>query len=616
MRKQLLMLICACLLLAGCQDKPEQIPPTDSPIVETAPTESNLPLLEQGTVLEESSNLRYIPNSVVESMVAPEMRLFGNGLLLTDLLDNQLVLKHISLEDGALVQECTISAGSETKLYIGSGEIALCDRESGSVTVLSDTFQPLRSFDLPPAGDDWYLNSELDTLYVFYADRGLLARKLQSGEEIWLVEHGYAVTAVGSGTGYVLFKYTDRADQKTYTRCLNLSSATMETIPVDDPISGGIRHSDTWLLESSELYGCYLLVQGESAHSFDWMDSPVRLLSLRRHLLMTDASGRNLTLYDTDGAFLSRCSLPISSNAVLSGDFVWSGYWQGYFFTDFMDSTCRLMFWDTKADTEGEDLQLSSPGQVQQIQTVVEQQLYDRAEELSQRFGVDIRIGETCSMDYTHFDTYPMTDPVFIRSALDILEQTLSQYPEGFFHQLQYGSIESIRIELVGGLTAKEGVVTHPSSVGAFAQEQNSFYIIVLDGFLFQPSTLYHEFSHIIDARLEWDALLREDALFSEEAWLALQPEGFRYAMSYMEMPEDVRSHMDSGYFLSDYALTYPTEDRAVLMAEAMGNYAWSFEPGSGTEAKLRYYADCIRDCFDTTLWPETTCWEQVLKQN
>ena len=130
---------------------------------------------------------------------------------------------------------------------------------------------------------------------------------------------------------------------------------------------------------------------------------------------------------------------------------------------------------------------------------------------------------------------------------------------------------------------------------------------------MFQPSTLYHEFSHIIDARLAWDAHLRENALFSEETWLALQPEGFRYAMSYTEMPEDMLSFMDSGYFLSDYGLTYPTEDRAVLMADAMENYAWSFEPGTGTQAKLRYYASCIRDCFDTTGWPEKTCWEQVL---
>ena len=37
------------------------------------------------------------------------------------------------------------------------------------------------------------------------------------------------------------------------------------------------------------------------------------------------------------------------------------------------------------------------------------------------------------------------------------------------------------------------------------------------------------------------------------------------------------------------------------------------FEPGSGLRAKLEYYAECIRDCFDTEGWPEVLPWEQVL---
>ena len=37
MKKQLLMLLCACLLLSGCQDAPTLIPPTDPPVVETTP---------------------------------------------------------------------------------------------------------------------------------------------------------------------------------------------------------------------------------------------------------------------------------------------------------------------------------------------------------------------------------------------------------------------------------------------------------------------------------------------------------------------------------------------------------------------------------------------------
>ena len=614
MKRKLAGLLCVCILFSGCGNGSSQPLQTESPTVESLPAQTPLPLLQQGFAMEESGNLLYIPNAAVESMTTPEVRLFGNGLLLCECSGNELVLKHISLEDGALVKETSVPACPGTKLFIGNGEIGLCDRESGLISVLDEDFRLLRTYDVPREGDDWYLNSELDTLYMFFFDKGLQTRNLETGKTGWLVDNGIQVEAKGSGTGYVLFRYTDRGDQKTYTRCLNLSAATLETLPIDGPISAGIRQGETWLLRSGEADGAYTVVESESANCFMWADSPVRLLSPRRHLLVADASGRNLTLYETDGSFLSQCALPQNSNGVVGMDFVWSGFWQGYFFTDFVDSSCRLMFWNASEQAEGENLLMSPPEQTQQSQPVLEQQLYERAEELSARYGVDIRIAEQCSADYSHYSTYPLTDPIFVRSALDVLEETLNRYPEGFFHQLPYGDIQSIRIELVGGLTARDGVDTHPVSVGAFTQDMDSYYVIVLDGFLLQSQTLFHEFSHIIDARLEWDSMIREDALYSEDAWLALQPEGFRYAMTYTGIPAELLPFMESGYFITEYSLTYPTEDRAVLLESAMKNFTWDFEPGSGTRAKLQYYADCIRDCFDTEGWPETTLWEQVLK--
>ena len=613
MKRKLVGLLCVCMLFSGCGSGSSMPLQTESPTVESLPTQIHLPLLEQGIPLEESSNLLYIPNAAVESMTAPEMRLFGNGLLLSECIENTLVLNHISLENGTLVKSASVSAASGTKLYIGSGEIGLCDRESGLISVLDEDFHLRRTYEVSQEGDDWYLNSELDTLYVFYYDRGLLARNLETGAELWLVDNGLRVASKGSRSTYVIFEYTDRADQKTYTRCLNLSTATLETLPIGGVITAGIRQGETWLLQSGEAEGFYTVIKSESANCFTWADSPARLLSQKRHLLVADSSGRNLTLYETDGSFLSQCALPQNSNAVVGSDFIWSGYWEGYFFTDFIDSSCRLMFWDVSAATEGEDLQMSPPEQTQQSQPVLESSLYERAAQLSQRFGVDIRIAEQCSLDYSHYDAYALTDPTFIRSALDILEEGLSKYPDGFFLQLPYGSIESIRIELVGGLMLKSDVTTHTDDAGAFAQDRGSYYGIVLNGFLMSEKTLHHEFSHIIDSRLEWDSMIREDALYDEDTWLLLQPEGFYYAMSYTEIPEELLHFLESRYFITEYALTYPTEDRARLMESAMGNFTWDFEPGSGTRMKLQYYADCIRDCFDTEGWPEKTCWEQVL---
>lgn len=504
MKKKLLGLLCACLLLSGCRSSASQPMPTDTPVTEAPPTEiqtepSRLPLPEQGITLGEHQNLLYIPNQTVEDMVSPEVRLLGHGLLLSECVEGKLVLKHISLEDGALISEGSVAAASGAKLYIGSGEIGICDRALGQISILDEQFSPLRAYDVPGEGDDWYLNSELDTLYIFFSDRGLLARNLVTKEDLWLVDNGFRVTPIGSANGYVIFEYTDRADQKTYTRCLNLSMATLETLPIGSAVSGGTRLGETWLIQRSGDDGSHALVKNDASHSFCWTDSAVRLLSPKRHLLATDASGRNLTLFDSDGSFISQCVLPLSSHAVVGSDLVWSGYWEGYFFTDFMDSSCHLMFWDVNADCEGENLQMLPLRESQQSQMVVEASLYERAAQLSQRFGVEICIAEQCSLDYSHYDSYALTDPTFIRSALDILEESLSKYPEGFFQQLTYGSIESIRIELVGGLMLKSDVTTHTDDAGAFAQDMGGYYRIVLNGFLMseKPCTMSFPISSI-----------------------------------------------------------------------------------------------------------------------
>ena len=39
-----------------------------------------------------------------------------------------------------------------------------------------------------------------------------------------------------------------------------------------------------------------------------------------------------------------------------------------------------------------------------------------------------------------------------------------------------------------------------------------------------------------------------------------------------------------------------------------------TFEVHPGLVGKLRYYSQCIRDCFDTTGWPEVTVWEECIQ--
>lgn len=630
MKRFLTLLLVLHLLLTGCYAELKNPPnqetvafagesdtttgPESSTEITLPQEQLGVPLLDQAEVIGENGNLLYIPNPHVESMACPEIRLYGNGLLLYEhTTDGLLHLKRISLEDGCLLAEASYPMSPSAQVQVGSGFIGICDSGSGKVLILNDSLEMETTYSVPGEGENWCLNQALETLYIFFPEEGLLSRDLATGQTQWLLDNAAMVQPIGIETGYALLSYTDRTDQKTYNRCLNLYAASLETIPVDGFISSGIRSGEHWLLRQNIASREYILISQNTASTFVWPEGLVELLSGRRHILITDGTYRNLYLYDLNGKFLSQCALLQNDYASVGTDLVWSGYWQGYFFRDTYDNAAHLMFWDTDIPQEGEDLSIVPMGTVLPPEPVMEKELYQRAKDLSQRFGLDIRIAEQCSLEYSHYEGGVLADPYFVQEALDILEQAFSGYPEGFFRQLHYGNLQQIRIELVANLRGKENMDTHPTSIGGFAQSTSDNHLIVFDGFSICAETVYHELSHIIDKRLEWDALMRSEALFSEETWLSLQPEGFRYAESYIDIPDALQVFENSGYFVSSYAMTFPTEDRATLMSLAMSDdTVLSCNPGM--IEKMRYYAACIRDCFDTEGWSETTIWEKGLK--
>ena len=67
---------------------------------------------------------------------------------------------------------------------------------------------------------------------------------------------------------------------------------------------------------------------------------------------------------------------------------------------------------------------------------------------------------------------------------------------------------------------------------------------------------------------------------------------------------------------MDTYSRTFPTEDRARVLENAMAGWDWYFRDGQHAplREKLTYYAACIRDAFDTTGWPDVTLWEKPLQ--
>lgn len=333
------------------------------------------------------------------------------------------------------------------------------------------------------------------------------------------------------------------------------------------------------------------------------------LLDPMGHLLLTGLDG-TLSLYDSKGIFLSTCALP--GRYVQS--IVWTEELGGYLLLVNDGEGCnRLLFWDIRANTNGENLQTQSLADLQAAPDGMsaDASLYERAQSLSDHFGIEIRIADQCETEFTYFSCYPVSDYGPVSAGLDLLEDALSVFPEGFFRQLIYGHIDRVQFQLVGGLAATNGF-GGDMSYAAFTDANGSVCKIVLDIYSLSKNTVWHELSHAIDGRLAWDATYRDEALFTEEGWSALNPDGFTYTGEYGSLGTNIQPEWYS-YFIDDYSMINATEDRARIFEYAVEDSGTLFRDAPGLIAKLQYYSDCIRDCFDTALWPEITAWEAPL---
>lgn len=577
-------------------------------------------LMDTRVPLGDGGNLWYIPNTTTEEMEYPYLYAMGEDLLLQSYVNDEescptsVILKRISLTDGTLLAQTEVPCSGSVMIQTSDDSVSLADPSGGIVTILNEQLSETARYQINGKNCSWRLSTDQKTLFCFDEEAGIYAVDLTSKTERDILSNAIHTTICKDTPEYVVFSYVDSKSQMYHGASLNLKTGTVEEAPLEGELySDSVRQGDSWILSGSFLDGSdYILhtSKWEKVLTRDERNNMLMFVPSNR-LLTDDLTNQTLTLYDSEGAFLSDCTLPKDEERYLSLNFVWSEYWNGYFFLQLSDDGGRLLFWDTKMESIGSDLPLQDkPETTVQGGVSTETALYTRAAQLSERFDVDIRIADQCRLNYDGCIAREDNDTASITNALDVLEETLASYPKGFFKQIPHGSISFVRIELVADFEMTDD---RPVIDGITFDETN-YCLIVLDTQKINAELLYHEVSHVIDKRLAWDAFCRSDALYSEDAWLALQPEGFDYGYSYMEISGELNSYAESGYFTEQYAMTFPTEDRATVLAAAIAGSS-DFPQDSPLWKKLDFYCRCIRDCFYTTNWPAETCWESALHQ-
>ncbi len=594
--------------------------PISTEITEAASADDSasdrLTFLDNKKNIGSNSNAWYVDNEAINSMTYPDIIVVGDYLVAYYIQytceDSGFIdINVISLVDGSVTASKQIPCSSYIRLQTGSSQIALCDINYSQITIYDTSLNITKQYTITDDYSDYCLSTDMTMLYgIDYSDN-INCTVLSTGEAVPFNLDGMNIYFSDITDSSALLCYVDKTTQLNCNRLLDLTTGELSELPVSNVYYCRYA-SGSWLTAKDSSFGYYIYTFTDSNNKssvIEWDGNSFNFSHDGSGFIGTDTDNHSLYLYNTAGSFMSGVSMPDSAH--IGSQVVWSDMWNGYFFIsyDSDDSeTGRLSFWDPSVTVSGTDLNMKETESADYSKD--SSGLYEKAKSIGDKYDVDIRIMDQCQLDYgIYYSSDIYTDPDGISAFLDMLDMTLSKYPDGFFRQLRYGSIQQIQIELVQNLVPKDGSGVG-STAAAFTQEQSDYYLMVCDADFVGPSVIYHETTHIIDNRLAWDTSIRDDALFNEDTWASLNPAGDTYSYSYDDWASNTIGSSSVGYYIYEYSLTFPTEDRATMMEYAMSGELNDREYWSGILKKLEYYSNCIRDCFDTDGWPEKTAWE------
>lgn len=616
----------ALLLLASCKGEPAPAPvpePSAAPAVTEAPAAPKL--FDGSEPSEECAGLVTLADVFGETGMTPELYPLGEDLLCADTVETAdgrclVRLKLISSETGLPLAEDELSCGWLNYVYSAGKTFVIVDPEASAAYVY-DSSLTRRECTLNTAGEYANYFTDPDARYLYsasYLCDSITVTDLETGETDKIALDGTEIVLSCVSGNTACLRYTGAPDGGDRYCALDLPTKKFTPLDYDGLYFIEDFRDGTVLAEIGAAYDTYR-IDGPGGSCVFCAEAVNVSLGGDSGLIVVrsfDESGEEprivCSAYLRDGAFVS--SFDADCTRYLSAVPVYSPKYKGFFFFagDYLPDSNRLLFWDCSARGEGEDLEMTPYSEfLPEPGNAVAAKLYVRADKMAELYGFELLIADRTETEYDDFYAERCTDYWKISSALDQLELALANYPEGYFSLLTHDDIQKIRIHLTGKLSSRSAE-EFGGNYQAFVQYTGGCYTLVMDvsGDTAIMNSFCHEFSHMTDSKLESDAWEREDALFSEEDWCALNPPGFVYTWAYTGTEEENAGY--DGWFIDGYAQSFPTEDRARIMEYAVC-FPWTFDGNRRLLSKLDYYSRCIREALDTGDWPETLPWEKPL---
>lgn len=608
MKRFLPWLLVLVFLMEGCQKPEIQQHEVTSPEETTAEVRTVMAEQEKNREL-----IREIPCKSVESAVAPCVEPMGENLLVwyMEASGTEGARLHMTLlegTEGKELEKCAVEVSYDAMPQVLDNGVAIWDPDPERVMVFDGDLELTNVYTLGKIDGGGYADPQGKNLYVLDWDRGIYEIEMETGKETPILPSIRRLKVYGCQNHMVFLGGEDLESGRHMDGALDLSTGAVTRCPFSRCL-GGLSGADGLWLGNQGSESC--IGAGKHPASLSHPDWDVRMLPDGR-LLFKSWDEEKILICENDGTYVTQVSLPegMTFSWRENSVFAWE---EGYLLTalDGKDHG-HLFYLDATFPTEGKDVDITMEEEEQGGATA-EPELYDRAKEISDTYGVKIRIADQCGFAYPSFTATELTDTLWISQGLTMVEDALSSYPENFFRQLPYGTVDEIQISLVSDLTAADGF-GGDGGYCAITYDDGSSQNIILDVHSAVQSTIYHEVSHILDEKLLYHAGFQEEPAFSEEQWQALQPEGFSYSYDYAQVP--TLNSDTYGWFIDGYSGTFPTEDRARVLEYAMDDHMWqdAYKDAPHLLDKLAYYSAAIRAYFDTTGWEEVTDWEIPLE--
>lgn len=229
--------------------------------------------------------------------------------------------------------------------------------------------------------------------------------------------------------------------------------------------------------------------------------------------------------------------------------------------------------------------------------------------------GLTLHLDEAPAAEQT-----PTTGLAVSESVCDVGASLFGQYRilsglKAFADKLPAGFLRELYSDMPEADTDRDSLHVYlvrniPGDAAAFANAWTEPMMVCFAAEEYNPSQLPHEFMHLMDYRLnQYNAKVRRDL---ENEWSRLSP-----WWAYDSWLTEKQEQEVEGYFVSLYARTNSTEDRAetfqaLFDSEEPVAEQWWYAEHPGVQAKAAYLVKAIRAAFPSVQAVEQACWEKL----